>query len=226
MASVFPPAAEDALVTSATVFQEKITDTPTVFSLTAAQATANGLLLTDFLAKRAVCLDPATKTRLAVELKDVSKANLVENLRMLARIVQNAPTTTNAMRIDLGLPERDDEPTPAEQITEMPALTVLKIQGRNVRIRVRDASGERRGKPSFADGCLIFSYVGETPPASYIGWTSEGNLTKDSAIVAFPAAVPVGAKVWFAAMWYNTKGAGPGCTPVAAVIGAEGSMAA
>ena len=52
------------------------------------------------------------RSPLNIELKSTAKANLLANLRMLAKIIQNSPTTTNAMRIELGLPQRGATPTP------------------------------------------------------------------------------------------------------------------
>src|SRR6201999_3984722 len=56
--------------------------------------------------------DKATRSPVNLTLKDAAKAELLANLRALARVVQNAPTTTNAMRLDLGLPQRGLTPSP------------------------------------------------------------------------------------------------------------------
>ena len=103
---------------------------------------------------------------------------------------------------------------------------ILASSSRNIRIQVRDVTGEVRGRPRNAMGCLIYSFVGATPPDGYLGWTSEGAITRDSVIVAFPETATPGTKVWFTAAWFNTKGTGPGCTPVASMIGVEGALAA
>jgi hypothetical protein len=77
-----------------------------------------------------------------------------------------------------------------------------------------------------AIGAIVYSYVGATPPVGIEGWTVEGPITKDSAVIAFDESVAFGSKVWFTAQWFNTKGCGPGCTPVFATITADGSLAA
>jgi hypothetical protein len=76
-----------------------------------------------------------------------------------------------------------------------------------------------------ATGALVYTFVGEQPPGGIEGWTWRGPITRDSAVIPFDGAA-AGTKVWFAAQWFNSKGVGPGCTPVAAVIGAEGASLA
>lgn len=226
MASRFPPQRESLLVPWSANYKEKIQLSPTTYSLTAAQATAYGTLHDDFVTKWNTCQDPTTKTRSAVEIKNAAKDLLVRKIRELSKIVNNSPTTTNALRIDLGLPERDFEPTPVPMLLDAPVLTILSIYGHNIRIRVRDASGAVRGRPENADGAVIYSFAGATAPVGTDGWKSEGPITRDSIIVAFDESIAVGAKVWLTAQWFNTRSVSPGCTPVAAVIGAEGALAA
>jgi hypothetical protein len=135
-------------------------------------------------------------------------------------------TVTDLQRTELRLPIRDTEPTPAEILTVAPAVTVKGIYGHNVHILVRDASGAVRGRVPGAIGAMIYSYVGATPPAGADGWKCEGAITKDAIVVAFDPSLAVGSRIFITAQWFNTRGAGPGCTPVAAVIGADGALAA
>jgi hypothetical protein len=146
MASEFPPSREAELVPFSENFKAKIAASPGDFSLTSAQATAYGTLHDDFIAKWDVCQDPTTKTKQAVELKDQAKNALLGNLRMLVKIVQNAPTTTNAERIELNIPERDFEPTPVPPPADAPMLTVVSVYGRNIRIKlsIRSSAPIRR----------------------------------------------------------------------------------
>jgi hypothetical protein len=150
-----------------------------------------------------------------------------ERAIVLSGIIYGTPTVTNGQLVSLGLLPRGGR-TASQLITEAPAVTVLDAKGRNIKIRVRDAGGIVRGKLPAAAGALVYSFVGATPPAGIEGWTLRGPISKDSAVITFDdaSAVPVGTKVWFAAQWFNNKGVGPGSTPVAAVIGAEGSLAA
>ena len=93
----YPPAREADLITAAQTFHDVAAVTPSTYSLQASQLTSLATTLTDFQTKWDVCQVPGTKTKVAVQQKDASKADLVLYLRSLVRIVQNAPTTTNAL---------------------------------------------------------------------------------------------------------------------------------
>jgi hypothetical protein len=225
MASVFPPMRESLFVPFSANFKTKITASPTTYSLTAGQATTYGTLHDAFVTKWNICQDPDTKTKAAVELKNVAKRSLLANLRLLAKIVQNAPTTTNAMRIDLGLPQRDFVPTPVPVPSAAPELKVVSVYGHSVRVSLRDASHERRGRPRGVAGAQLYSFVGANPPSATEVWKAEGTVTRSTILVVFADAVPAGSKVWFTACWYNPRGlTGPACTPVVSMVGYEGAM--
>jgi hypothetical protein len=193
--------------------------------LTSAQQVAYGLVDTALQDAFSASNSPATRTSVTVEATRVALRNMRAAAVPLAQQIVGNPAVDDSELVAMGLLPRSGR-TPSTLITVAPVLTIAEILGRNVRVRVRGAATGSRGKLPGADGAVIFSYVGATPPDGAAGWTSEGPITKDSAIIAFDDEVPVGAKVWFAAQWFNSKGVGPGCTPVAAVIGAEGSLAA
>jgi hypothetical protein len=222
----FIPAGDAELLGFAQNYSTLITAGPVPLGLTAPIAVTLAGLVADYQTKLTALENPLNRNPVAFFEKSQAKVDLVKNIRETARQIQGTMTVTDLQRVELRLTVRDTEPTQAEVIIVMPALTVLSVQGRNIRIRVRDASGEVRGRIPTADGAIVYSFVGATPPAGYEGWTSEGPMTKDSVIVAFPESVAVGSKVYFTAQWFNTRGTGPGCTPVASVIGAEGALAA
>jgi hypothetical protein len=129
MATTFPPDREAELVTVSGLFGTKIGLTSLVFGLTAAQATAYNLLQVAFVNSYNVAQADATRSPMNVSLKDQAKRNLILNLRLLAGIVQKFPGTTNAMRLDLGLPQRMQRgsiPAPASA----PLIDVKSVAGR------------------------------------------------------------------------------------------------
>ena len=221
----FLPTTDAGLLAFATPFSAKITAGPVPLGLTAANASALAAAVTDYSTKLADAQDPATRGEQTIFLKDQSKDSLKTLIRQFARQIQGTMTVTDAQRQDLGLPIRDTSPSPAEPISVAPALTVQDVFGHNVRVRVRDASGQRRGRPANARGCVLYSFVGATPPAGAEGWVSEGPITRDSQVVAFSSELAAGTKVWFTAQWFNARGTGPGCSPVPTVIGVEGALA-
>jgi hypothetical protein len=218
MSATFPPSREAELLTFSLNFKTKITATPTTFGLTAGQATAYGTLHTAFASAYAVAQDEATRSPMNVELKNVAKTNLVANLRLLAGIVQRAPGTTNAMRLDLGLPQRDSEPTPIPAPANAPQVAVKSVSGLTAKIRLIDIENPtRRGKPAGVIGASIFSFVGEESPAELSAWKFEGNTGHTSFDVVFPSTTAAGAKVWFTCFWFNpSKRSGPASAPISA----------
>jgi hypothetical protein len=159
----FLPSRDGLLVTWSVNFKTKITATPTVYALTAAQATAYGLKHDAYAAAYQTAKDPSTRTPSSVLAKDVAKKNLETEARMLARIVQAAPAVTNQQRSDLGLTVRDVEPSPIDRPAFAPEGAIVSVTGRSVRIRYRDAQEpSRRGKPNGCAGLAVFSHVGAT----------------------------------------------------------------
>jgi hypothetical protein len=97
---------------------------------------------------------------------------------------------------------------------------VTSVYGRQIRLRIRDASGLRRGKLPGADGAALWSFGRPSAPTAEQIWKGEGNVTKGEIIVVFPKALAPGTKVWFTAYWYNRAAlSGPACTPVWSTIG-------
>jgi hypothetical protein len=191
----------------------------------AGQAVSYGALSDDFVSKWNIVQVPATRTKAAISIKNAAKFALLDNLRELARIVQNHPGVTNAMRIDLGLPERDFEPTPVPVPALAPNVEVKKVYGRYVTVIVTDPTSERRFKMQGCDGAQLFTFVGENPPAGADGWKSEGVITRSKVIIAFGPSVEPGSKVWITAAYFNPRGlTGPASTPISTGIGYEGAL--
>jgi hypothetical protein len=227
MAFRFPPAAEAELVTWSNTFKTKITAAATTYGLTAAQATAYGTKHDAFVAAYNVAQDNETRSPANISTKNVAKASLIAEIRMLAGVVQRWPNITNPLRIELGLPPRDFEPTPIPPPAAAPGIVIKSAQGRTVRIRLFDvANPTRRGKPAGVLGASVFSYVGASAPADLSDWKFEGNTGRTSVDVVFPATVASGAVVWLTAFWFNPrKQSGPACDPVSANLPGGGVMA-
>ena len=229
-ANEYPPRRESELVPYSANFRTKITTLTTAVGLTAAQATSYGTKHDDFVTKWNVCQNPATKTRMAVATKNASKSLLVAEFRVLARVAQNFPGTTDALRIDLGLPVRDVVPSPINPPTEPPVMEVVRVDGRRVTIRLRAVGSESRGKPDGVWGASVLSYIGvggATPPADLAAWKTEGESTRTDFDVEFATTVPAGSQVWLTAFWKNPRLiAGPACDPVNVYLGGGVALAA
>jgi hypothetical protein len=225
MSKDFIPSREGERVTYSFNFKERIVAAPTLYGLTADQATAYAALHDDFAEAYQAAIDPSTRTPAAITAKNTAMDLLIAKLRQLAGIVQKCPTVTDEQRVILGLPVRKTEPTPINPPTEMPVLEINERFGTVVQLKLHDGSGSRRGKPAGVAGASVFSFVGPTPPADVEGWKFEGSTSKTLFDVEFPVATAPGTVVFFTAFWCNAKfEAGPGCAPVSAII-AGGAMA-
>jgi hypothetical protein len=96
-----------------------------------------------------------------------------------------------------------------------------------VRLKLRDITVVRRGRPPGVAGAVVFSFVGATPPTSLADWRFEQNTSKTSLEINFPATVPPGARVWFTAFWFNPRAQnGPASAPTGINIPGGMAMAA
>ena len=220
----YPPGREADLITAAQTFLDVATPVPATYSLTAAQLTTLGTKLSDFQTKWDACQVPGTKTRVAVELKNASKTDLVSYLRALVRIVQNAITTTNAMRAELAIPLRDFLPSPIGVPGSAPILTVRKVWGRQFTCRLESATSEGRGLMPGTIGAQIYTFVGAEPASDTQVWANQGLVTRANFVIQMPEETPAGAKVWVTAAWVNPRGqTGVACTPIMTGVGYEGA---
>lgn len=229
MAAEFPPNREADLVTWSGNFNTKIGVAGPDYGLTPAQTAEYGMLHDAFIAAYTVANDPATRSPMNIALKNDCKQALLANIRLLAGIIQSFPGTTNAKRIDLGLPVRGTEPTPIPVPAKAPQVLIQSVDGRAVRLRLVDVDNPiRRGKPAGVSGAAIFSYIGATPPGELAEWTFELNSGKTVVDLEFPATVAAGTTVYLTAFWFNPrKQAGPIADPVSTNLpGGSVSMAA
>ena len=206
---LFPPAKEAELLAWSSNFASKIAATPTVYGLTAAQATAYAALHSTFSAAYVLAIEPDTNSRTAIQAKNTAKENLMSapgGARELVAIVQAFPGTTDEMRVELGLKVRDVEPTPVPVPRTAPALTIVSTVGRTVKVRLRDIDNpDRRGMPDGVDGASVLSFVGDEAPDDPMEWSLLMNVSRTSFDVEFPLTVPGGSKVWLTAFWFNQR---------------------
>jgi hypothetical protein len=222
------PASAAELVPFSFNFKELIVAQPTLYGLTAAQATAYATAHDDFAEAFQAATDPGTRTPAAILVKDQSMKALKEMLRLLARQVQGTPTVTDEQKLLLGLTVRKAEPTPINPPTDSPRLDVVSTVARTVKVRLHDAANPtHRGRPGGVAGAAVFSYVGASAPTDPKEWKFEGNTAKTTFDVEFPDTVASGATVWLTAMWFNAKmQSGPGCSAVSANLPGGSAMAA
>lgn len=199
-------------------FSERITATPTAYGLDAADASSYATLHSSYSSGLAAC-DPGERSKTLVAAKNAARSALKNSARLLAKRVEGTASVTAAQKIELGLNVRA-MPTPIPPPAHAPALDIVSVSGRTVRIRLHDSTGaSRRGKPAGVAGATIFSYVGQTAPTDPAEYKFEGNTTRTIIDVVFPDTVAPGAVVWLTAFWRNERDqSGPACAAISTNI--------
>jgi hypothetical protein len=223
MASNWLPARDTLFQTFCVNFSAKITASPTSYGLVAGDATALATLVTAFNSALASATNPTTRTKTTVSQKNVSRAQLSADVRILAKRIQANPAVTIPQKTDLGLPIKS-APTPIPVPAVKPDVTLTNIDIRTHTVRVTDlTTPSKRGKPAGVQGAEVYVYVaapGATPPADLTGWRFEGLTTDPDFSIAYTEA-DVGKTATILARWYNPRGeAGPNSTPVVVPIAA------
>jgi hypothetical protein len=211
------PTKDSALLNWSTNFNTRATASPTTFGLTAAQMTAYTPLHTAFVTAYNAANIPGSRSKSLVAAKNDAKAALLVAARALYALVA-ANTTVSAANKDLIDVVVRRKPTPVPVPSAAPALDVVSVVGKTVKIRLHNAAiPSHRGKPAGVKGAAVFSFVGAEPPTDPSAWKFEGNTTVTTVDIAFPSSTAAGAQVWLTAMWFNERAqSGPGCTPVGA----------
>jgi hypothetical protein len=197
----------------------KITAAPASWGLLPLDAVSLASDVADYVTAYNLAADPATKTKATVEQKLTAKDILVAHLRSIGRRIQANPSITNSQRAELGLTVKDP-PSPIPAPSTRPVTSIVAVLERTVKARLVDeTTPTSRAKPHGVSEAEVFSHVGATAPADLADWTYQGQASRTSFAVTFPASVASGSKIWICARWCNHRGApGPTGNPVATFI--------
>ena len=169
-------------------------------------------------------LDPSTRTKVSIQVRNAAALTLVNMLRFLVSSIGNNPQITDVQRTELNIPIRK-RPVRRPAPTISPDIDIVERGGTMVRIRLHSASlTPRRAKPDGVAGAAIFTFVGATPPQILTEWVAWGVTGKTMNDIEFDPALPAGTKVWFTAFYYNSAGSGPGAEPVSTVLAGGSTM--
>ncbi len=193
------------LYSTAKTFSDAISSDPAFYGISQQQADQFALLCQDYREKYSLANSAATRTKIAVSMKNEAKKALRNIAMLLSRIIVANPDVTSADRIAIGLNSRG-ESTKIHAPSKEPHMRVVSVNGRIVTIRVNDFSGSSAGKPKTVIGAAVFAYIGEDePPANIRSWQFMKNISKTTTDIVFPADLVPGSKVWFTAFWFNSK---------------------
>jgi hypothetical protein len=186
---------------------QKLSLAPTSFGITAAMATSLAAKVALFDSAVTAAQDPETRGVRTVFLKDEARDALISETRVVVRQVQGTATVTNDQRQALGIPVRDNQPTPRHAPALGPGITVREVRGRNIKIVLQDLERpNKKAKPPTAAGAALFVYTGTTPPEPGApGWVFQGQATRRIVDIVLPFnATPE--TVWISGVWYTERG--------------------
>lgn len=209
------PSREAELLGFAQNLAARLEADPAGFGVTEAQIEPYLISFNLFNTAYGVTSNPATKTKPAVADKNTKKAEMVRQIRLLVSVLQGWPSMTDAKRDELGIPVRDNQPTPIGPPEEMPVLRIAAVNGSVMDLEVRRPDGETKRKPDGVRGVWLYTHIGDDPPAVLTAWQFRGGSTRHNPQVVFEPEVLPGTKVWVTALWVSpTDEPGPACAPL------------
>lgn len=214
MPKPFYNSTEAELASGAQNVVDIVTPAVATYGVTAPTMTSYATLTTNYASLLELATEPATRTSVSVENKNVAKKSLREASVNLAKIFTATSTVTNAMLLAVRMNPRV-VPQPRIVPGAAPTVDVVKVTNRLVDIHLHDATSESRGLPFGAVSANIYSYIGTTPPTDPREYHFEGATSRARAQILFPDSVPSGATVWLSAQWVSARGQlSPGSTPI------------
>jgi hypothetical protein len=214
MPKPFYNSTEAELASGAQNVVDIVTPAVATYGVTAGTMTTYAGLTTSYASLLELATEPATRTSVSIENKNVAKKALREASVNLAQIFTATSTVTNAMLLALKMNERV-VPQPRPVWPYAPTIDVVKVTNRLVDIHVHDATSEGRGLPFGVERVNIFSYVGPTPPTDPAEYHFQGSSSRAKSQILFPDSVPSGATIWLSAQWVSARSQlSPGSTPI------------
>ena len=158
--------------------------------------------------------------------KNSARLAMLNVIRPVYASVAASTSISDSAKIALGVHIRDTHNNPGPLIDFAPLMSVVKVNGTIVTVRMADPNEPTSNRrPPFVYGMALFSFVGAECPTDPAAFKFEGNTGRTEVSVTFPASVGVGETVWFTSMFFNNrKQSGPGCTPISATLGAGSVM--
>jgi len=214
------------LYTGSQMFSTKISANPIAFGLVFTQAMAYSSLNSVFGLAYITAIDPDSRTKANVAIKNDARKALKKMAAELAAIIDATPSVTDGQKIDLGLGIRKT-PSSRRAPDSAPTIDVLSALGRTLKLRLHDDNTSRRGRPEGTDGVTVMAFVGTSPSNNSQDWKFMGNFNKTTFDITFEGTVLPGTTVWLSAFWVGAKlASGPASIPIPVNLPGNVSMAA
>lgn len=213
------------IVSGSANFAARILASPVSYGLSEPQATAFGVLNTSLQGAYSAAVEPATRTPVAIEQKNLAIADMRASAINLAKIAYSTATVSDAQLIELGLLPRSTR-SPVGPPAERPSVDVSSVAARTVTVHIHSGSSARRGKLPGTTGALVYSFTGVEYPSDPAAWTFEGLTSRPRFEIVFPNTVAGGTQVWICAAWVNARAqSGPVSIPISTNLQGGGSSA-
>jgi hypothetical protein len=203
------------IVVGSANFAALISASPVSFGLSAAQATAFGVVDTALQSAYIAAVTPETRTSVTIQAKDRAIHNMRAQAITLAKLIYGTATVTDSQLVSLGLLPRT-VPTPRRVPGAAPVMEFISCNGRVATVGIHGAPPDSsRGKPFGAIGADVYSFVGAEAPTDPTAFHHEGMATRSKFQITFPNTVASGATVWLSAVWVSARGQRSlGSTPI------------
>ena len=183
-------------------FSSLITDDPSPYGLTPADAVNIAAPVAAWHAAYELVTSPATKTATTVSAKYVARINVLAIVRPYAQQIGLNPGVSSDSKIELGLNPRTSTPSPITPPTSNPVLVLQSCSALSAIVRYRDsaASVSTKAKPYGAIHCQV---VGEASVSAITDASTlafRANATKSPLVLTFSSG-DVGKQFYCAARW-------------------------
>lgn len=219
-APYLPPREADLLAWMET-FSAGIAANPALYQLTAADAAAIDATVDDFAAARVLAIDPATRTPVTVNAKDVARNAAVQICRQYVILIKFNAGVADADKIAIGVRPVNPSRTPIDPPTTSPLIDIIGATPGAHTLRFSDTNTPASSaKPFGAISLQLFVAVADTAVSDPALAKFMGAFTRNPVGIAFTAEEGGKLATYFA-RWASRRGdTGPWSLPVAMQIAA------
>lgn len=221
MADPFIPPKDSDALTAMETFSDGISEDPQKYFCSQSDAENIALVVLSFRNALKTAVTPATRTPLACDLKDETRAIAEQTVRAFANLIRPNAGISNQDKLAIGVRPINKQRTPIYVPTSSPLLNVLGATPAAHTVRYADSnSPDRAAKPFGATSLQLYVAVGEAAVGTPDTADFYGAFTKNPIGVLFSYADDGKVATYFA-RWADRKGeVGPWSLPVAMRIAA------
>jgi len=221
MASDYIPASDAEALAWMETFSSGITASPATYNLVAADATAIAAAVASFSSAQSVAVNPATRTKVTVNERDVARASAEELCRQYAMLIKENAGISDANKIAIGVRPVNTTRTPIPAPATSPLLNIVANTPGVQTLRYADSATPDSGKKPF--GAIQLQLFVVTGTAAVTDPDSAAFLaahTRNPVEVPFTSADDGKVATYFARWATRTGEVGPWSLPVSMRIAA------